>query len=171
MFGIKISPDWDISENSATPEETYLNRRKFLESIGKLGVNILAFDTFSQLLIPTKAFAAKASTDESISENKDNLSDLKDKVTSEALTSRYNNFYEFGTNKTDISFLAKKLPVGKWRIKVEGLVHEPQTLDIDKIVQAMPVEQRVYRLRCVETWSAIIPWSGFPLRELIKMLN
>ena len=171
MFGIKISPDWDISENSATPEETYLNRRKFLESIGKLGVNILALDTFSQLLVPTKAFAAKASTDESIPENKNNLSDLKDKVTSEALTSRYNNFYEFGTNKADISFLAKKLPVGKWRIKVEGLVHEPQTLDIDKIVQAMPVEQRVYRLRCVETWSAIIPWSGFPLRELIKMLN
>ena len=171
MFGIKVPPDWDLSENSATPEAIYLNRRKFLESVGKLGVNILAFDVFSQLLIPTRTFAAKATTDESISQNKNNVSDLQDKVTSEALTSNYNNFYEFGTNKTDISLLAKKLPVEQWTIKVEGLVHEPQVLDVDKIVQAMPLEQRVYRLRCVETWSAIIPWSGFPLRELIKILN
>ena len=101
--------------------------------------------------------------------NKNNLFDLQDKVTSEVLTSRYNNFYEFGTNKSDISFLAKKLPVENWKIKIEGLVHEPRILDVDKIVQTMSLEQRVYRLRCVETWSAIIPWSGFPLRELIKM--
>ena len=94
---------------------------------------------------------------------------MRDKITSEVLTSSYNNFYEFGTNKSDISFLAEKLPVENWKIKIEGLVHEPRILDVDKIIQAMPLEQRVYRLRCVETWSAIIPWSGFPLRELIKM--
>ena len=169
MFGIKISPDWDISENDATPEEIYLNRRKFLESVGKLGVNILALSTLSNLLISKRVFAANSSTGESMLQNKNNLFDLQDKVTSEVLTSRYNNFYEFGTNKSDISFLAKKLPVENWKIKVEGLVHKPRILDVDKITQAMPLEQRVYRLRCVETWSAIIPWSGFPLRELIKM--
>jgi len=171
MFGIKISPDWDISENDATPEEIYLNRRKFLESVGKLGVNILALSTLSNLLISKRVFAANLSTGESILQNKNNLFDLQDKVTSEVLTSRYNNFYEFGTNKSDISFLAKKLPVENWKVKIEGLVHQPRILDVDKIIQAMPLEQRVYRLRCVETWSAIIPWSGFSLRELIKMLN
>jgi sulfoxide reductase catalytic subunit YedY len=169
MFGIKIFTDWDIPENNITPEEIYLNRRKFLGNVGKLGGNILALSTLSNLLNPKEVFSANSFSNESISQNENNLTDLRDKITSEALTSSYNNFYEFGTNKSDISFLAKKLPVENWKIKVEGLVHEPRILDVDKIIQAMPLEQRVYRLRCVETWSAIIPWSGFPLRELIKM--
>ena len=171
MFGIKISPAWDISENDATPEEIYLNRREFLENTGKLGGNILAFNTLSNLLTPKGVFAASSSFSKSISQNETNLVDLRDRVTSEILTSRYNNFYEFGTLKSDISLLAKKLPVGEWTIKVEGLVHEPRILDVEKIIQTIPLEQRVYRLRCVETWSAIIPWSGFSLRELIKILN
>jgi len=169
MFGIKIFTDWDIPENNITPEEIYLNRRKFLGNVGKLGGNILALSTLSNLLNPKEVFSANSSSNESISQNENNLTDLRDKITSEVLTSSYNNFYEFGTNKSDISFLAKKLPVENWKIKIEGLVHEPRILGVDKIIQAMPLEQRVYRLRCVETWSAIIPWSGFPLRELIKM--
>ena len=169
MFGIKIFTDWDIPENNITPEEIYLNRRKFLGNVGKLGGNILALSTLSNLLNPKEVFSANSSSNESIAQNENNLTDLRDKITSEVLTSSYNNFYEFGTNKSDISFLAKKLPVENWKIKVEGLVHEPRILDVDKIIQAMPLEQRVYRLRCVETWSAIIPWSGFPLRELIKI--
>ena len=169
MFGIKIFTDWDIPENNITPEEIYLNRRKFLGNVGKLGGNILALSTLSNLLNPKEVFSANSSSNESISQNENNLADLRDKITSEVLTSSYNNFYEFGTNKSDISFLAEKLPVENWKIKIEGLVHEPRILDVDKIIQAMPLEQRVYRLRCVETWSAIIPWSGFPLRELIKM--
>jgi len=169
MFGIKIFTDWDIPENNITPEEIYLNRRKFLGNVGKLGGNILALSTLSNLLNPKEVFSVNSFSNESISQNENNLTDLRDKITSEALTSSYNNFYEFGTNKSDISFPAKKLPVENWKIKIEGLVHEPRILDVDKIIQAMPLEQRVYRLRCVETWSAIIPWSGFPLRELIKM--
>ena len=169
MFGIKISKDWDISENDTTPEEIYLNRRKFLGNVGKLGSNILALSTLTNLLNPKEVFSTNSSSNESISQNENNLTDLRDKITSEALTSSYNNFYEFGTNKSDISFLAEKLPVENWKIKIEGLVHEPRILDVDKIIQAMHLEQRVYRLRCVETWSAIIPWLGFPLRELIKM--
>jgi sulfoxide reductase catalytic subunit YedY len=169
MFGIKIFTDWDIPENNITPEEIYLNRRKFLGNVGKLGANILALSTLSNLLNPKEVFSVNLFSNESISQNENNLTDLRDKITSEALTSSYNNFYEFGTNKSDISFLAEKLPVENWKIKIEGLVHEPRILDVDKIIQAMPLEQRVYRLRCVETWSAIIPWSGFPLRELIKM--
>ena len=169
MFGIKIFTDWDIPENNITPEEIYLNRRKFLGNVGKLGGNILALSTLSNLLNPKEVFSVNSFSNESISQNENNLTDLRDKITSEVLTSSYNNFYEFGTNKSDISFLAKKLPVENWKIKIEGLVHEPRILDVDKIIQAMPLEQRVYRLRCVETWSAIIPWSGFPLRELIKM--
>ena len=171
MFGIKISSDWNISENDTTAEEIYLNRRKFIENVGKLGSNILAFGAFSNFLNPIQVFAENLTSRKITRRNTKNLIDFQDNITSENLTSRYNNFYEFGTNKADISFLAKQLQVGQWSIKVEGLVHKPKILDVDKIIQAMPLEQRVYRLRCVETWSAIIPWSGFPLRELIKLSN
>jgi len=107
MFGIKIFTDWDIPENNITPEEIYLNRRKFLGNVGKLGGNILALSTLSNLLHPKEVFSANSSSNESISQNENNLTDLRDKITSEVLTSSYNNFYEFGTNKSDISFLAK----------------------------------------------------------------
>ena len=171
MFGIKISSDWNISENDTTAEEIYLNRRKFIENVGKLGSNILAFGAFSNFLNPIQVSAENLISRKITRRNTKNLIDFQDNITSENLTSRYNNFYEFGTNKADISFLAKQLQVGQWSIKVEGLVHKPKILDVDKIIQAMPLEQRVYRLRCVETWSAIIPWLGFPLRELIKLSN
>ena len=171
MFGIKISSDWNIAENDTTSEEIYLNRRKFIENVGKLGSNILAFGAFSNFLNPIQVSAENLISRKITRRNTKKLIDFQENITSENLTSRYNNFYEFGTNKADISFLAKKLKVGQWSIKVEGLVHKPKVLDVDKIIQAMPLEQRVYRLRCVETWSAIIPWSGFPLRELIKLSN
>ena len=95
MFGIKIFTDWDISENDATPEEIYLNRRKFLGNVGKLGGNILALSALSNLLNPKEAFSANSSSNESISQNENNLTDLSDKITSEVLTSSYNNFYIF----------------------------------------------------------------------------
>jgi len=171
MFGINIPPAWDISENDTTPEEVYLNRRKFLENMGKLGVNALAFYVLPNLLAPSKVFAVNSTSTELMSQVESNFMDLQDKLTSEALVSRYNNFYEFGTNKGDVWLLAKKLPTDHWTIKVEGLVNKPRVLDLDKLIQAMPLEQRVYRLRCVETWSAIIPWLGFPLRKLVKVLD
>lgn len=171
MFGIKTTPNWNISENNATSEKVYLNRRKFLKSLGELGVNVLAFSMLPNFLIPNKAFAVNSSSSKLISRAKSHRANFQEKLTSEALTSNYNNFYEFGTNKGDISFLAKKLPVEQWTIRLEGLVKKEQLLDVDKIIKLMPLEQRIYRLRCVETWSAIIPWSGFPLRELIKLAN
>ena len=171
MFGIKVSSDWNISESDITSEEIYLNRRQFIENAGKLGSNILALSVLSDFLIPAGVSAENSTFSTITRRNKKNIIDLEGKVTSENLTSHYNNFYEFGANKAAVSFLAKKLKVRPWTIKVDGLVHKPKTLDVYKIIQAMPLEQRVYRLRCVETWSAIIPWSGFALRELIKLSN
>ena len=171
MSGIKVPPAWDISENDVTPEEVYLNRRKFLGNMGKLGVNALAFYILPNVLVSSKVFAERSASTELTSQAKNNFMDLQGKLTSETLVSRYNNFYEFGTNKGNVWFYAKKLPLEDWTIKVEGLVNKPRVLDLEKLIKKMPLEQRVYRLRCVETWSAIIPWSGFPLRELIKILE
>jgi len=96
--------------------------------------------------------------------------------TDEAQTSRrdattYNNFYEFGLDKPDPSRNAGTLRTRPWTISVEGAVAKPQTIDIDTLLSWFPIEQRVYRMRCVEAWSMVIPWNGFPLGDLIRRLE
>jgi len=83
----------------------------------------------------------------------------------------YNNFYEFGVNKDDPAREAHRLRTRPWTVKVEGLVHRPRTFDIDELLKAFPLEERVYSLRCVEAWSMIIPWTGFPLAALLKRVE
>src|SRR5262249_40148929 len=88
-----------------------------------------------------------------------------DKVTT------YNNYYEFGTGKTDPAVNAGTLKTRPWTIDIEGEVSKPQTVDIDTILHWAPLEERIYRMRCVEAWSMVIPWVGFPLGELIKRVE
>jgi len=92
-------------------------------------------------------------------------------TTPEAKAKSYNNFYEFGEDKGDPAKNAYKLKTSPWTIKVEGLVAKPQVIDADKIFGLKPIESRVYRFRCVEAWSMVIPWDGYPLAELIKVMN
>ena len=171
MSLIKISPEWDISENNTTPEEVYLNRRKFIGNMGKFAANALAFCMLPNFLALEKVFAANRNPAGSISKSENYLINLVDEQTAETLVSRYNNFYEFGTNKSSIWRLSKNLPLEDWTIKVEGLTNKTRVLDLEKLIKKMSLEQRVYKLRCVETWSAIIPWYGFPLRALINILE
>src|SRR5438270_7438364 len=83
----------------------------------------------------------------------------------------YNNFYELGTDKGDPSANAGKLTTRPWKVVVDGEVGKPRTWDIDEILKAFPIEERVYRLRCVEAWSMVIPWDGFPLADLLKKVS
>ena len=168
---IKIPPKWHISENTTTPEDVYLNRRKFIRNMGNLGINALALYMLPNFLALSKVFAAKQDYSERASKTENKLMSSMDRITAENLVSRYNNFYEFGTKKSNVWRLSQKLPLDDWAIKVEGLTNKTQVLDLEKMIKKMPLEQRIYRLRCVETWSAIIPWSGFPLRELLKILE
>ena len=92
-------------------------------------------------------------------------------VTPQAKAQNYNNFYEFGTDKGDPSRNAHTLHTRPWTVKIEGLCKNPQTIDIDKIMAYRPIEQRVYRFRCVEAWSMVIPWDGYSLAELIKFAD
>ncbi len=80
----------------------------------------------------------------------------------------YNNFYEFGTDKSDPAKNAGTLKTRPWTVAVEGLVRKPQTFDIDSILKYRPIEERVYRFRCVEAWSMVVPWAGYSLSEFIK---
>jgi sulfoxide reductase catalytic subunit YedY len=92
-------------------------------------------------------------------------------TTPEAKAKSYNNFYEFGEDKGDPAKNAHTLRTFPWSVKVEGLVKKPQTIGIDTIVSYRPIEQRVYRFRCVEAWSMVIPWDGYPLAEFIKAMD
>src|SRR3989338_616756 len=83
----------------------------------------------------------------------------------------YNNFYEFGVDKDDPSRLAGSLRTRPWSVQVDGLVHKPRTFDIDELLRLLPLEERVYTLRCVEAWSMVIPWTGFPLASLLKRVE
>ena len=89
-------------------------------------------------------------------------------VTPEAITSDYNNFYEFGTSKS-ISSAARALKPRPWSVKIDGLVEKPTEIAIDDLIRRMPLEERLYRLRCVEAWSMAVPWTGFPLRSLVAL--
>lgn len=94
-----------------------------------------------------------------------------DKATSYADATSYNNFYEFGTDKGDPALYAGSLKTRPWTLKVDGEVKKPLTLDLDALLKLAPLEERIYRLRCVEGWSMVIPWIGFPLSEIIKRVE
>ncbi|MFN4064675.1 MAG: protein-methionine-sulfoxide reductase catalytic subunit MsrP, partial [Parazoarcus communis] len=83
----------------------------------------------------------------------------------------YNNFYEFGTDKEDPARNAGKMAVRPWTVRVEGLAGKPRTFDIDDLLKLAPLEERIYRLRCVEAWSMVVPWVGFPLSALLKQVD
>src|SRR5262249_40663263 len=83
----------------------------------------------------------------------------------------YNNFYEFGLGKSDPAERAGTLRTRPWTVRIEGEVAQPQTLDLDVLLKWFPLEERVYRMRCVETWSMVIPWLGFPLASLIRRVS
>lgn len=95
----------------------------------------------------------------------------KEELTPYDKVTQYNNFYEFGTGKEDPAANSGSLKTRPWTIAVEGEVHKPTTFDIDQILKMAPLEERIYRLRCVEAWSMVVPWVGFPLAELIKRVE
>jgi sulfoxide reductase catalytic subunit YedY len=85
--------------------------------------------------------------------------------------SNYNNFYEFSTNKESVAAAAAGFVTKPWQVAVGGMVHKPKVFELDKLIKAMPLEERVYRMRCVEGWSMVIPWSGFPLAKLLERVE
>jgi len=161
-------PAWHLPERMATSEHVYINRRQVLAAMG-----IAAAAGVGGLL----ASPAQAAPARSLQETLAGLRDLKaprneqfkvsDPMTAPEVAAQYNNFYEFGTDK-DIWPLAHNLTTKPWTLEVSGMVDKPATYDVDELMRAMPLEERVYRFRCVEAWSMVVPWVGFPLREVIK---
>jgi sulfoxide reductase catalytic subunit YedY len=158
----------DIPSSAITPKEQYLNRRRFLRGAlsgaALTGAAVLGVDRLADLASPRlSAFA-----DSKLQTVKSPLSTTGEQLTSLEDITHYNNYYEFGVEKDMPAKNAGVLPTRPWTIKVEGLVKQPKTFDIDTLLKLRPLEDRVYRHRCVEAWSMVIPWVGYSLSEFIK---
>lgn len=153
---MKKSSKSNILSSEITPKALFDQRRRFLKLTSSLSTALLSTSLFANEKLTAVSSSAYGLTDE--------LTPLKD-------ITRYNNFYEFGTDKESPAKLAGSLKTRPWTVSVEGEVHRPQVFDIDQLLKLAPMEERIYRLRCVEAWSMVVPWLGFPLAELIKKVE
>jgi len=145
---IKIPRGWEIPEREATPESVYHNRRAFLKAAGFAGLSSLL------------AAASPVKRNEKY--------ELDRAITEEWAATGFNNFYEFTLDKPRVKDTVGPFTISPWKIQVGGLVNKPKTYDVDDLLQRMPLEERLYRMRCVEAWSMAVPWTGFPISALIK---
>ena len=167
-------PSWQLPTRAVTSESAFMNRRRFMKLAGGAGLGAIAANAASCYRRPL--------TDEAL----ENLqatygapirnfakptefagADLT--LTEQKWASRFNNFYEFGHQKT-IWRTAQALPTDPWQVEVTGLVKNPKTYDLDDLLN-FPLEERVYRFRCVEAWAMVVPWIGFPMRELLAAVE
>ena len=163
---IKQRRGWEIPEREATPESVYLQRRELLKSMGAAAAFMAGGSMAS-----TAAFAAGDDPTADLYPVERNpaftLDDRFPELTSEELATTYNNFYEFGSHK-QIWQAAQALETRPWSVIIDGYVEEAKKVDIDDLIRQMPLEERIYRLRCVEAWSMTVPWSGFPMKALVE---
>ena len=169
---IKCRRGWELPERTATPEKTYLNRRTLLAGTGLAGTGLVGGGLVGGgVLASAMSSTAMAQDDPSAGRYpvpRNETYTLKRPLTSEAVATSYNNFYEFGSHK-QIANAAQALPIRPWEIQIDGLVNKPMTLDIDALLARVQLEERLYRLRCVEAWSMRVPWSGFAMKQLVDL--
>ncbi|MCA2967214.1 MAG: protein-methionine-sulfoxide reductase catalytic subunit MsrP [Acidobacteriaceae bacterium] len=147
---IRMRKGWEIPEREATPESAFYNRRQLLTASGLLALPGLA--------------AAAPKRNEKYT--------LDRPVTEEWAATGYNNYYEFNPYaKEGLAALTSEFVISPWKIEITGQVNKPQTLDLDDLLKKFSIEERLYRFRCVERWAMAVPWSGFPLSELIKLVE
>jgi sulfoxide reductase catalytic subunit YedY len=161
----------DIPSSAITPKDQYLNRRRFLRGavsgLAAAGAAALGAERLAEVVSPSFGALAGAKLDTV----KGSLSTTGEELTSYKDLTTYNNFYEFGVDKGEPAQNAGGLPTRPWTVRVDGKVKKPLTFDIDALLKLRPLEDRVYRHRCVEGWSMVIPWVGYSLSEFIKQCD
>jgi sulfoxide reductase catalytic subunit YedY len=147
------NPPQPIKQEPITPKQLYLTRRKFLESVG---------------IFSAGAFLAACMGNPPSSPSTP-LAPADDMETRKDLALSYNNYYEFGTSKSSVAERAENFQMQPWQVEVGGLVKNPQTFNMEELLANFVQEERVYRMRCEEAWSMVLPWTGFPLAKLLEM--
>jgi sulfoxide reductase catalytic subunit YedY len=150
---IRIRHRWELPESAVTPERLYLDRRRILAGLA-LGATLASLPAAASAASYAGAPKSRFST--------------REKLTSFEAVTGYNNFYEFGTDKADPAEHAGALTTAPWTVKVDGECARPGTYALEDLLKGQTVEERIYRLRCVEGWSMVIPWNGFPLAGLLR---
>jgi methionine sulfoxide reductase catalytic subunit len=160
-----IKKPTDIPSSEITPKSLYLNRRKFLT--GAALATAAAGLGIREVISPSTTVRANAKIDGI----KPSSFSTKEAITPYKDVTNYNNYYEFSTDKYEPASLAKNFKTSPWTVTVDGLVDKKQTLDVDTIIKMATPEERIYRHRCVEGWSIVVPWVGFSLSELINKVK
>jgi sulfoxide reductase catalytic subunit YedY len=164
---IKIRKASDVPSSEITPRSIYFDRRKFIKTAALAGAGM----ALGQAFLPEAAEAAEAAKEKPLKDyvkGAYNKLGPKDKINKFKDITTYNNFYEFGTGKDDPARNAKFFDPKPWRITVAGEAKTTGTFDYDDLVKPHKLEERIYRMRCVEAWSMVIPWVGIPLADVIK---
>ena len=156
---IKRRHGWDIPESRVTPEHVFLNRRSFMGAAA--GVMALAAARPALAAQDPSAALYPAKANPSYADAQRPLTDERDATT-------FNNYYEFGSSKR-IAAAAEKLPIRPWEVVIDGEVEKPITLAIDELLKQVTLEERIYRHRCVEAWSMVVPWTGFTVKSLVAI--
>ncbi|HKU27950.1 MAG TPA: protein-methionine-sulfoxide reductase catalytic subunit MsrP [Candidatus Sulfotelmatobacter sp.] len=157
----------EIRYSEITPKGVYLNRRKFLAAAAKAGTAAALGVGLRDIVAPSLT----ASAGNKIEGIKKSSLSTTETITPYKDVTHYNNYYEFGTSKDEPAELAQHFRTRPWKVKVDGLVEKKQEFDVDEIIKMAPAEERIYRHRCVEGWSIVVPWIGFSLSELIKRVK
>jgi sulfoxide reductase catalytic subunit YedY len=157
-----------INSSEITPEHIYLNRREFLKSFGVVSASALVLAACNGQTTPTTQPTAPETIEIPTSTTSITQDELGDPFTSFEAITNYNNFYEFSLDKEAVARLSQDFVTSPWSVAVGGLVNNPKIYDIDDIRNRFTQQERIYRLRCVEAWSMVIPWIGFPLAEILK---
>ncbi len=170
MTLIQIPKIWDIPEREVTPESLFINRRRFMKGLISAGVatTVLPLTACKNQSL-SDASGDRYQTPDSVIRNPQ-FPEISTPITPEHLAAKYNNFYEFGTTKS-VGQAAQALPTETWQVNVGGLVKYPQTYDRDDLLKKFPLEERIYRFRCVEAWAMVVPWWGFPMRQLLAVVE
>jgi len=157
----------DLTYADITPKSVYADRRKFLRAMGIVGATVAAGKSLFDLALPPQTvfaatqFTGLAKSPFSTTEKQNSLNDV----------SHYNNFYEFGSEKSDPAKNAQNFKTSPWTVSVEGDVKTPRKFSMEEILKLAPLEERIYRHRCVERWSIVVPWIGFSFNVLAKLVE
>jgi sulfoxide reductase catalytic subunit YedY len=162
-----IKKPTDLTYAEITPKATYFNRRQILRAMAYTGAALMGGKIISDLAFPQREVQAGTKLNVAL---KSPFSTTEKQSTFEDVT-HYNNFYEFGTDKTDPSKNAGSLRTSPWTVSIEGEVKKPIKLTMDDILKVAPMEERIYRHRCVERWSIVVPWIGYSFSALAKLVE